>query len=232
MTNTNYPAAFAKFQQDVKAAVTFHHPDFTHNAITRHRAKLLQAARVELLATLPEQAPASAETARTVVFDKLRPRNADTVAVVSHEWAKFERLVNAGRNLGQLIAQADERRLAAILDMFPTSEFADSDEGNAIVAEVQELTFRRLVDLCDPDAVKASEAEKIAGREVAWDRVLREAVAGDVTVEAWTALHRVAPEEQQAAQGDDPQGEATIAQKIAALDARSIDVVGMADGAE
>jgi flagellar motility protein MotE (MotC chaperone) len=234
MTNTNYADTLRKFNADVKNAVSFHNPDFTNSAITRQRIELLQRARTQLAAKLPATPPANPVEERAQIFDRLRPGTADAVAVTQNEWSKVQRLLESGRNFANLIAQADERRLAAIVDQFPTSEFADTPEGDAIVAEVQELAFRRLVELGDAEAVKVSQTEQVAGREAAWDRVLREASTGDVSIEAWQALNTYAPEEAAQAQDEDPLEAANIADKVTHLDhvARTTNLTGAAGAAD
>lgn len=163
MTNTNYAETLRKFNADVKSAVSFHNPDFTNSAITRQRIELLQRARTQLASKLPATRPANPVEERAEIFDRLRPGTADAVAVTLNEWSKVQRLLESGRNFANLIAQADERRLAAIVDQFPTSEFADTPEGDEIVAEVQELAFRRLVELGDLEAVRFHRLSRLQG---------------------------------------------------------------------
>lgn len=74
MTNTNYPAALKKFQNDVKSAVNFHNPNFTNSAIIRERAKRLSQARAELAAQIPKKQTETTRGARVDVLDALRQR--------------------------------------------------------------------------------------------------------------------------------------------------------------
>lgn len=91
------------------------------------------------------------------------------------------------------------------------------------MAEVQ--VFQRLVELGDDDAAKALQGENGTRKQAAWERVVREAVTGDVSIEAWSDLNRVAPDERAIAQDEDPGEAADIAHEVQALDhdARNVD---------
>ncbi|MGN7799296.1 hypothetical protein [Leifsonia sp. 22587] len=223
MTATNYVEALQKFNAAQKAAATFKDDNWNHSAITRERVNRLNRARAELLATLPETPTKVDTSARSAVVAGLLPTNADTAAITASEWGKVERLLGAGRNFVRLIEQADKRRLAAIIDQLPTyleAQGDDSDQVTAgIVAEVQDRVFQRLVELGDEDAVKALEGESGTRKQAAWERVVREAVDGDVSIEAWSDLNRVAPDERATAQDEDPGEAADIAHKVQSLDA-------------
>ena len=184
----------------------------------------MKTARAELLATLPDPTPTEDGTdPREAVFGQLLATDANTVAVASHEWAKVEKLLAVGRDLGQLIRTADRRRLAAILDQFPTSKVAiDTGDTDAVVAEVQGLAFDRLVQLGDPEAQKAAQQSKVQAHTDAWHRVLREAAEGEVSVVTQSALHRVAPDEFQATVGS-PEEEVETQAKLRNLERFSAD---------
>lgn len=217
---TNYAEAYSKFQKSIKEAVNFADPNWTNSAITRERIKRVKAARTELLKAVPEATgqPEQAVEARAAVFAQLRPTDANTVAVTASEWAKVEKLLAAGRDLGQLIRTADRSRLAAILDQFPTSDVAvKTGDPEGVIREVEDLAFDRLVTLGDVQAKGVADASKVANHEGAWHQVIQEAARGNVSVGAQSALHKVAPEEFQATLGH-PEEEANVAAKLKSLD--------------
>lgn len=223
MTTTNYVEALKKFNNAQKAAVSFKDDNWTNSAITRERVKRLNQARAELLATVPE-APTQVDTsARSGVVAALLPSTADSAAITANEWSKVEKLLGAGRNFVRIIEQADKRRLAAIIDQLPThldAQADNSDEETAeIVAEVQDRVFQRLVELGDEDAAKALQGESGTRKQAAWERVVRETIKGDVSIEAWSDLNRAAPDERAIAQDDDAGEAADVAHKVQALDA-------------
>lgn len=222
MTATNYVQALQMFNAAQKAAVTFKDDNWNHSAITRERVSRLNRARAELLATLPERPTQVDTSARSAVVAGLLPTNADSAAITGSEWVKVEKLLGAGRNFVRIIEQADKRRLAAIIDQLPTHLDAQGDHTDevtaGIVAEVHDRVFQRLVDLGDEDAAKALQGESGTRKQAAWERVVREAVTGDVTIEAWSDLNRIAPDERAIAQDEDPGEAADIAHKVQALD--------------
>jgi hypothetical protein len=231
MTSTNYAELFNKFSNSRKAAVEFHDLNWTNSAITRERIKRLSQARTELLGSLPETRTEIDDSDRQKVLTTLAPTDAHSVALSNNEWAKVEKLLGAGRNFARIIEHADRGRLAAILDQLPTHLDAQADNDDeqtaAIVAEVQELVFSRLVDVGDQDATNALEAEKVTGRAAAWEQVISEVAKGEVSIEAWSALNRFAPDEREAAQESDGYGveAAGITDKVRSLDhiARNVD---------
>jgi hypothetical protein len=216
----SYPEAFRKFRASTKAAVEFNDPNWTNSAITRERVKRLTGARAELLATLPpETARKTAEPSlRAKALEQLRPTNADTVAVTSNEWGKVKALLDAGRNLERMIQQADRTRLAAIIDRLPTELAVQYDDADDSITEVEELVLARLVELGDQAATQFQEAQQVADYETAWVQVIQEAVAGEVSVGALTALYRATPEEHEATVGEDPFDEGAVASKVQHLD--------------
>jgi len=221
MTNS-YPEAYQQYLASSKAAVEFHDANWTHTAIMKERAKRLKAARDMLRAVVPESAgnPDANGDPRGEVFEKLLLTDADTVAVAANEWAKVEKLLDAGRDLGQIIKNASRARLAAILDQFPTSQVAlSTTDPEAVISEVQGLAFDRLVGLGDIGAVAADKTIREAQRVGAWHAVIGQAVHGEVAVSAWSDLHRVAPDEYDAANSRDDQESVDMAAKTKAVDA-------------
>lgn len=222
MTTTNYVEALKKFSTAQKAAVNFKDDNWTNSAITRERVKRLNQARAELLATIPDKPTEVDTSARGGVLEGLLPTNADSAAITASEWGKVEKLLGAGRNFVRIIEQADKRRLAAIIDQLPTHLDAQGDHSDketaGIVAEVQDRVFQRLVELGDEDAAKVLQGESGTRRQAAWERVVRETINGDVSIEAWSDLNRVAPDERAIAQDEDAGEAADIADKVRSLD--------------
>src|SRR5699024_12824833 len=78
----------------------------------------------------------------------LAPTPADAIAVLAHQRPKVDALMDAGRNILQVIQQADVTRLAAILDAAETSErVLSSSDPEGVPAELRGAVFDRLADL-------------------------------------------------------------------------------------
>jgi hypothetical protein len=219
---TSYPEAFAKFRASTKAAVEFQDPNWTNSAITRERIKRLQTARDELRRTTPpaNNAGAADRTAKNAILGKLRPTDADTVAVTANEWAKLSKLLDSGRPVEGLLANASQSQLAAILDQLPTQFALEADDSVARTLELEDRIVDRLVDLGDPDALTYATAVEAAAYDTAWGQVLNETLTdGTASVGALSALHRVAPNEFAATQEEDTFGATIRANTVRNLDA-------------
>jgi hypothetical protein len=199
MTNNPFFNALQTFNAGVRAGVEFQDPNWTNSAITRERARRVEAAR-EALKTALKDTPAQAavqDTAplRQAALDQLRPMDADTIAVANNEWAKAEKLLRAGWSYDQLIRAADRQRLVAMLDQLPTELAATSPNPESVIAEVEGLVLGRLIELDDSKATQFDAARQSASYDESWREVLAQSIDGSVTVDAWSALYRSSPDD-------------------------------------
>lgn len=213
-------AAIAKFRSDTATAVKFHDPDFTNNAITRRRHTGVMAARGELLKSLPAEPEAPKVTPATVLADRA-PRTADQVAVAQHEFALVERLLASGQPVEALILGATPARLDAILahaEVLPST--IGSADPAAVVASIQEQAFDRLLELGDPKATIAAEAQRQHDEQAAWREVIKDTIEGRETGAGTTALFNADPEgfELFAASNTDPVRDADTGERVRQLD--------------
>lgn len=221
MTIPTYRDAFTQFLAAQQAAVKFTDPNFTHSAITRERAKRLQAARDTLQINARgygiTQQTGDPAAAIEEAFEGIQARDADSVAVANNEWAKVRTMLDAGRELGQIIDNSDRRRLSAILDR--VEELAlDSGDVEGVAAEVKDRVLGRLAEIGDPKAVTALQVREQARYGDTWDRVIEEATSGAVSVDARSALLNVSSEDYDATFGlDDPEWP-EVEQAVANLD--------------
>ncbi len=193
----NLATAYGEYRKAAAEAMKFHDPNYTNSAITRERARRLQAARAALAKALPSRASrdASNTKSRDAALGKLAVTNADTAAVASNEWTKVKSALDSGRNLGQLIASADQRRLMAILDHLDTDLVIGTGDEEGVRAEVTQAALTRLADLGDADATTALAAQNAEAHDRAWQSVVDEASRGEVSVRSRTALRRASVEE-------------------------------------
>jgi hypothetical protein len=213
-------AAVAKFRADTATAVKFVNPDFTHNAITRHRHDGVMKARAELLKSLPAEPEAPKVNAGTVLAARA-PRTADQVAVAQHEFAIVERLLASGQPITQVIRDATPARLDAVLahvEVLPS--VLGSSEPQKVVEGVHQQVFGRLVELGDPQAVIARDAQAQFDEQSAWRQVIADTIEGRETGGGLTALFNADSEGFEAlmASNTDPVVNADTAEVVRKLD--------------
>jgi len=179
MINTSkYQTAFLQYRTDQIAAEKMHDPDLTPEANRQRQAEARASARAKLREAIPQR-PEGPDP-RDAVIDALAPTTADGIAVLAHQRAKVDALMDAGRNILQVIQQADVTRLAAILDAAETSErVLSSSDPEGVQAELRGAVFARLADLGHEDAVKAAEAHTDQGATTAWADALEALAGGD-----------------------------------------------------
>ncbi|GAA3013635.1 hypothetical protein [Microbacterium aurantiacum] len=125
----------------------------------------------------------------------LTAKTADDLALQAREWEKVRALLDAGRYLPHIVADADRVRLAAILDNLETMpEVLEDSAGATIVESIHGAVWDRLVQV--DDAAKAvAAAEDAAAPITAWRAILTGvAETGEVPFEGLTLLHRAEPE--------------------------------------
>lgn len=198
---TTTPAeALRQFRAAARAALDIHDPDKTPEANARARRDALTRAREVLAAQIPAAVEPTGPS-RAEILDAHRPVTADALAVSAREWEKVQALRKSGRRLDQIITGASPDRLGAILDNLEIlPEVLSSSEGNQIVAEFEALIFDRLAALGDDAATARLNAEQEVASPNASSRVMTEALSGEVTTGAYTALYRADPEACQQAQ--------------------------------
>jgi hypothetical protein len=217
---TDYKQAFGNYLTAAQAAVKFHDPNYTNNAITKERAKRLQAARAELAKVLPsriEREAAPDTSAMNDALAQLAVTNADTAAVSQNEWAKVKAMLDNGRNLAKLIEQSDQRRLMAIMDHLDTDLVAGTGDEAGVRAEVSQAVLARLGDLGDAKAQAALAGQTAGAHDRAWHEVIAQATRGEVNIPARTALKRASADDYDAAFPDTNEA-TTLAQAISHLD--------------
>lgn len=198
-TSTTDPReAFAAYRAAQAQAVNLP-DDGTLSPLGRVRAQaaILQPAREALAAAIPALPEAAVADPVAPVLAARRPRTADDVAVQGREREKVRAMIAAGRNLAQIIAQADEPRLAAILDgLDDDPEVLGSSHPDAAAAEVRERIFARLVAVGADDAVQAAAELREVQTVSAWHATLSELhdSPNGLSIRARTALHAADPE--------------------------------------
>lgn len=194
--NTQHVATVKKYQADVAAAVRWAHPDYNNSGITRERARRVAEARKNLRAAIPTKPERKGTDPRSAVIAGLAPKTADEIAQVQHAWSKIEKRLDAGQSLHTLLTGADRATLAAILDGLPTRpEVLDSSEAESIIREVQEVAFRRLLEVGDEAAVSAHAQTAILDQEDAWsDYIAASAESGEPSLAVLSALQKADPE--------------------------------------
>jgi hypothetical protein len=159
-----------------RAAATYSNADLTPEALTRHRAQLVQQADAQFATTAQATAAAFANVTgptREDVYAARRPNDADGIAVMQHEQGKVRAMLDGGARFDQVLAQADDRRATAMLDMIDTlPDVLTSSEGAAIANEYRGAAFDRLVQLGAPDAAAAHAHETAVAPLGAWATAL------------------------------------------------------------
>lgn len=205
MTNAE-AADLRQFRTAAEAALNSHDPDKTPEANARARREALTRAREIFEKQIPAAVEPTGPT-RAEILDSHRPATADTLAIATREWEKVQALLGAGRRLDQIIAGASPVRLGAILDRLEIMpEVLASSEGDLIVAEFEGLIFDRLASLGDDAATARLSAEQEVATPNAWSRVMTEALSGEVTTGAYSALYLADPEACREAQGSEIPG--------------------------
>lgn len=179
MINTSkFQGAFLQYRADQIAAEQLHNPELTPEANRQRQADARATARAELREAIPQRP--DDQDPRGAVLDAMAPTTADGIAVLNHQRAKVDALIGAGRNLVQVIAQADANRLAAILDAAETSpNVLSSSDPEGAQAEIRARVFDRLAELGHEDAVKAAEAHTDQEATTAWADALEALAGGD-----------------------------------------------------
>ena len=182
----------------VEAAEAFTDDDLTPEAVQRKRAEMHRDAQAVLAARVGEL-PDPGDDPRREALDALRATGADQIAAEQRELGIVRELLDSGRELGRIIANADATRAAAILTHREVIAL-DSPNSEAAAAEIADAVFARLEQIGHPEAVAA--ADRLAEWEAATARrdVLHGIQQGGVPLGSFQALSQAAPDDYAAAQ--------------------------------
>jgi hypothetical protein len=194
VTDTNrFAAAVRGYRDEITAAMQISDESLSASGLGERQRAAVAAARTRLLAAVPPLPP-GVQSADVLVG--LAAKTADEIARMQHEQVKVQALLDAGRPLAQIIAEADDVRALAIADLVETlPQVLESNSGAEIVAEVRGRVFDRLADLGVDAAASVRAVEQQNAPVIAWHQVMTETAAGsDASVAAWQDVYRSDPE--------------------------------------
>ncbi|MGY1551588.1 hypothetical protein ACW5CM_07350 [Microbacterium sp. A588] len=192
MNNTSrFAAAVRGYRDEMKAAMQISDDSLSATGLGERQSAAFAAAKARLLAAVPAL-PKGAQS-RESVLAGMGAKSADQIARMQHEQAKVRAMLDAGRALGQIIADADDVRALAVADLVETlPQVLDSNSGAEIVAEVRGLVFDRLADLGVDAAASVRDVEQQNAPTIAWHRAMTETAEGsDASIAAWQDVYRV-----------------------------------------
>jgi hypothetical protein len=189
-----HAATYREHVTAINAAVNHANPDLTPEALTRHQTDAISNARTQLATAIPAQ-PDDVGAKRAAVLAARAPQTADQIAAMTHEQSKVAALLGAGQSRAEILATASPVRAAAILDSIETApDVLASNDRDAIKADVTSAIFDRLVELGEPDAVDALQAETAAAHIAAWSQGLTELQqTGNIGVGTRSAIYVADP---------------------------------------
>lgn len=163
----------ARHQQETRSAITLLDRNLTWTALIARPIGLRQSANENLAAVIP---------------------TVPEIAVAFHQRERIQADLDRGCRPEQILASADLPTVVALMDWLPTMpRVKDSQHREAIMADLGTLALDRLATLGYQPAVDRLKAEQEIASPAAWARVFSEALAGQVSVAAWTDLHRADP---------------------------------------
>ena len=175
---SKYQTAYLEYRTAQINAERMHDPDLTPEANRARRAEARAAARAKLRQAIPQR-PTGPDP-RDAVLGTLAATTADQIAVQGREREKIETLLARGTHLSQVIAQADERRLSAILDWLETSDrVLNSPDPLAAQAELRGAVFDRLAGLGYDGTQQARDIAAEREQTTAWVDALESAASGE-----------------------------------------------------
>lgn len=195
MTDTSrFAAAVRGYRDEISAAMQITDEALSATGLGERQRAAVAAARARLLAAVPPL-PKGAQS-RDDVLSGLGATTADQIARMQHEQTKVRAMLDAGRPLGQILANADETRALAVADLVETlPQVLESGSGAEIVAEVRDIVFERLADLGVESAATVRDVEQRNAPTIAWNPAMTETAAGsDATVAAWQDVYRADPD--------------------------------------
>lgn len=191
MTDTSrFAAAVRGYRDEIAAAMQISDDNLSATGLGEKQRAAVAAARARLLAAVPPL-PQGGKS-RDEVLGGLGASSTVEIARMQHEQTKVRALLDAGRPLGQIIADADPLRALAVADLVETlPQVLESQHGADIVAEVRGLVFERLADLGVESVAKVRDVEQQNAPVIAWHRAMTETAAGsDASLAAWQDVYR------------------------------------------
>ncbi|WP_460774233.1 hypothetical protein [Microbacterium sp. GXF7504] len=181
-----------------RAAVEFQDADLTPEATARRKLERVNQADdafgVAVDWARDQLAQASGPTMQSVL-DARRPATADAAAVVGLEQGTIRTLLDAGISERDVLNEATEARLTALLTMVDVLPSVVTAPDRAAAAEdARAAVFRRLVDIGAADAVAAAEHEAAVAPLAAWVDALTEGQHGPVSLTTRQRIRATAPE--------------------------------------
>lgn len=169
MTTATLIQSTVQARAHLLATALIRDPHLTPEGLRARQRREVGAIRERLAAVMPAE-PTAPD--RQPVLDALTPKDADAIAVQAHQWSKVRALLDAGRDLPSIIADADRTRLAAILDALETMpEVLEDSRPEEVVEFIHEAVWNRLVEV-DPAAERVAVIERSNAPAVAWRTIL------------------------------------------------------------
>lgn len=187
---SRFAAAVRGYRDEIAAAMRMSDDTLSASGLAAKQRAAVDAARARLRAAIP--ALPAGGVSRDDVLAGLAASSADQIVRMQHEQEKVRTLLDTGRPLAQIIADADDVRALAIVDLVETlPQVLESQHGADIVDEVRGRVFDRLADLGVESAAKVRDVEQQHAPTIAWHRAMTEAAEGsDATVGAWQDVYR------------------------------------------
>jgi hypothetical protein len=192
-----YQKAYAQYRADLQQAAQWTHADYSHNGITRERARRIADARKKLQAKIPGALQQEALTdPRPKVLDGLAPKNADQVAMIQHDWGTVQAALASGRSLQQVVVEATSaERLAAIATNAEAWAYGQNTNDPAgVAADIRAMVYDRLVEIGHEPAVQANLLNQQFAAHQAWHEVMTGALGSEQTLGTVTDLAKADPD--------------------------------------
>ncbi|MDT0182469.1 hypothetical protein Q9S36_20030 [Microbacterium sp. ARD31] len=191
MTTATLIQSTVQARADLLATALIRDPHLTPEGLRARQRREIEAIRERLAGLMPAE-PTAPD--RQPVLDALAPKSADDIALQAHQWSKVRALLDAGRDLPRIIADADRARLAAILDGLETMpEVLNDSRPEEVVDFVRGAVWDRLVEV-DPAAERVAVIERANAPAVAWRTILEGLSAtGEIPFEGLVLLRQADP---------------------------------------
>lgn len=156
-------------RRDLLATALLQDPHLTQEGLRARQRREVEAIRARITAAMPVE-PTAPD--RQPILDALAPKGADDLALQAREWTKVRALLDHGRDLPSIIAEADPIRLGAILDNLETMpEVLQDSRPEEVVEFIQGAVWDRLVQV-EPAAERIAAIERTNAPAIAWRTIL------------------------------------------------------------
>ena len=181
---TTPAAAYVAARTALRDAPAFTDLNLSTQGLVRRRAEIIRAAKAQLVGAMPAL-PEGIAT-RAEVLAARTPTTADAVAVQGREREKVAELRKAGLTFAQIIGDASEVRVAALIDAVEGIAATEPEQAQ----ELEELLFSRLVALGAADAIETHTVEQETAVGRAWRDALTSTIENrDPDLGTRTQLH-------------------------------------------